>query len=76
MARSSKSFSNGNSTNETLTATTGGMDMSILRSWATADFDQIDAISARVADEAGISSVLSKWDQLGTLADEVQRLTA
>jgi DNA-binding NarL/FixJ family response regulator len=35
-----------------------------------------DAIPARVAHDAGIAAVLSKTDQLSTLADEVQRLTA
>jgi DNA-binding NarL/FixJ family response regulator len=34
-----------------------------------------DAILSRLAHNAGVTSVLSKTDQLGTLADEIQRLT-
>jgi DNA-binding NarL/FixJ family response regulator len=34
-----------------------------------------ELISSRLAHDAGVSAVLSKWDQLGTLADEVQKLT-
>jgi DNA-binding NarL/FixJ family response regulator len=35
-----------------------------------------DVIPGRVAHDAGVATVLSKTDQLSTLADEVQRLTA
>jgi DNA-binding NarL/FixJ family response regulator len=35
-----------------------------------------DAISSDLAQAAGVASILSKTDQLATLADEVQRLTA
>ena len=35
-----------------------------------------DAISSRIAHAAGVTSVVSKTDQLPKLADEVQRLTA
>jgi CheY-like chemotaxis protein len=35
-----------------------------------------DAISSRLAHDAGVASIISKSDQLSTLADEVQRLTA
>ena len=35
-----------------------------------------DAISNGMAHEAGVDSVVSKTDQLSTLANEVQRLTA
>jgi DNA-binding NarL/FixJ family response regulator len=35
-----------------------------------------DVIPSRLAHDAGVASVLSKTDQLATLADEVQRLTA
>jgi len=35
-----------------------------------------DAIPSRMARDAGIASILSKWDQLDVLADEVQKLTA
>jgi DNA-binding NarL/FixJ family response regulator len=35
-----------------------------------------DAISKDLAQAAGVASILSKTDQLATLADEVQRLTA
>jgi CheY-like chemotaxis protein len=35
-----------------------------------------DAIPSRMARDAGIVSVLSKWDQLDVLADEVRKLTA
>jgi two-component system, NarL family, nitrate/nitrite response regulator NarL len=35
-----------------------------------------DAISSREAHDAGVAAVLSKADQLDTLADEIQRLTA
>jgi DNA-binding NarL/FixJ family response regulator len=34
-----------------------------------------DAILDRLAHNAGVTTVLSKTDQLGTLADEIQRLT-
>jgi len=33
-----------------------------------------EAISKRLAEDAGISAVFSKWDQLATLGDEVQKL--
>jgi DNA-binding NarL/FixJ family response regulator len=35
-----------------------------------------DAISSDLAQAAGVATILSKTDQLATLADEVQRLTA
>jgi CheY-like chemotaxis protein len=35
-----------------------------------------DAISSRIAHAVGVTSVISKTDQLPKLADEVQRLTA
>lgn len=35
-----------------------------------------DVIPSRLAHDFGVASVLSKSDQLATLADEVQRLTA
>jgi DNA-binding NarL/FixJ family response regulator len=35
-----------------------------------------DAVLSRLAHNAGVSSVLSKTDQLSVLSDEVQRLTA
>lgn len=35
-----------------------------------------DAILSRLAHNVGVASVLSKTDQLATLADEIQRLTA
>jgi DNA-binding NarL/FixJ family response regulator len=34
-----------------------------------------ELISSRLAHDAGVNAVLSKWDQLGMLADEVQKLT-
>ena len=34
-----------------------------------------EIISSRLAHDAGTSAVLSKWNQLATLADEVQKLT-
>ena len=35
-----------------------------------------EAISKRLAEDAGISAVLSKWDQLATIGIEVQSLIA
>jgi len=35
-----------------------------------------DAISSHLAHDAGVASIISKSDQLSTLADEVQTLTA